>query len=147
MKTTLLLLLITVGIVVRGDCADFEYIDLAIWRIQASQIKPGTSLNEVKKLLGISELAHRYAKASEGPILGLRCMEEFALDKNVSAIITWQEGSYKPILDITVRLRPSRIISNDQISPISPNQSLERTPLGRSVCMGLPCMVSLSSRR
>jgi hypothetical protein len=29
----------------------------------------------------------------------------------------------------------------------SSNQSLERTPLGWPVCMGLPCMVSLSSRR
>jgi hypothetical protein len=28
-----------------------------------------------------------------------------------------------------------------------PNQSLERTPLGWPVCMGLPCMVSLSSGR
>jgi len=28
-----------------------------------------------------------------------------------------------------------------------PNQSLERTPLGLPVCMGLPCMVSLSSGR
>jgi hypothetical protein len=30
---------------------------------------------------------------------------------------------------------------------IPSNQSLERTPLGLPVCIGMPCMVSLSSSR
>ena len=33
------------------------------------------------------------------------------------------------------------------MASIFPNQSLEQTPLGLLVCMGLPCMVSLSSGR
>ena len=34
-----------------------------------------------------------------------------------------------------------------QLEQKNPKQSLERTPLGLPVCMGMPCMVSLSSSR
>ena len=39
-----------------------------------------------------------------------------------------------------------QIFDKNEMTLLS-NQSLERTPLGSSVCMGASCMVSLSSRR
>jgi len=48
-------------------------------------------------------------------------------------------------------LRSSRevVLRETEILEMCPasNQSLERTPLGSTVCMGIPCMVSLSSGR